>query len=151
MTEAVVMSDTLLFHIARRVCVALALVGLGGCGGGTTKIEGTAVRGKVVYKGKGNVAQLANGMVRLRSDADPNLVIMGWIEEDGTFAVGASAPGKSPGGVPAGRYKARVEPPLDDEGRPRRVVHPKFMDFDKSGLTVSVPPPGEVTLVVERP
>jgi hypothetical protein len=125
-------------------------MGLAGCGGPPGKIEGTTVRGKVVYKGKGNVAQLANGKVRLRSDADPNLIVFGTIEEDGTFALGASAPGKSPGGVPAGQYKARIEPPLDDEGRTRRLVHPKYMDFDKSGLTVTVPASAEITLVVER-
>lgn len=144
------MSESLLFRRATEVFVALALLGLAACGGSPGKIEGTAVRGKVVYKGKGNVAQLANGKIRLRADADPNLIVFGTIEEDGTFAVGASAPGKSPGGVPAGQYKARIEPPLDDEGRPRRVIHPRYMDFDKSGLTVTVPPPGEITLVVDR-
>jgi hypothetical protein len=143
-------TDMILPHVARTVCLALAIPALAGCGGGPPKIEGTAVRGKVVYKGKGKVAQLAQGKVRLRTNADPNLVIVGIIEEDGTFTIGASAPGKSAGGVPAGQYKARIEPPLDDEGRPRRVVHPRYMDFDKSGLTVTVPPPGEVTLVVDR-
>jgi hypothetical protein len=142
------MSDTM--RGWRCVGVALALLGLAACGGPRNKIEGTAVRGKVVYKGKGNVGQLAQGKVRLRSDADTTLVVFGTIEEDGTFVLGASAPGKSPGGVPAGQYKARIEPPLDDEGRPRRIVHPKYMDFDRSGLSVTVPPPGEITLVVER-
>jgi len=145
------MSDTKLLPLPRNVCVALALLSLVGCGGPPNKIDGTAVRGKVVYKGKGNVAQLANGKIRLRSDADPNLIVFGTIEEDGTFVLGASASGKSPGGVPAGQYKARIEPPQDDEGRPRRIVHPKYMHFDKSGLSVTVPPPGEITLVVERP
>ena len=134
---------------------ALALLAAG-CGGTPPsptlpKIEGTAVRGRVAYKGKGNVARLANGKVRLHSDADPTLVVVGTIEEDGSFALGASAPGKSPGGVPAGRYKARVEPPQDDEGNPRPLVQRKYMDFNKSGLTVTVPPPGEVVLEVERP
>jgi hypothetical protein len=133
------------------VTCALALFAAG-CGDGKPpKIEGTPVRGKIVYKGKGNVAVLADGKVRLRSDANPDLVVFGTIEEDGSFVLGASAPGKSPGGVPAGEYKARIEPPDNDEGRPLPVVHPKYMDFNRSGLRVTVPPPGEVILQVERP
>jgi hypothetical protein len=137
-------------RLVSAACAALALWAAG-CGGTPPKIEGTAVRGKVVYKGKGNVAQLASGRVRLRSPDDPDLVAVGTIEDDGTFAIGASAPGKSPGGVPPGRYKVRIEPPPDDDGKPRRLVHPKYLDFETSGLTVTVPPAGEVILEVERP
>jgi hypothetical protein len=133
------------------VCAALVLLGAAGCGGAPPKIEGTPVRGKVVYKGKGNVAVLASGKVRLRSESDPNLVVVGTIEEDGTFVLGAAAPGKQPGGVPAGTYKARIEPPVDDEDSARRLLRPKYLDFTKSGLRVTVPPPGEVVLEVERP
>jgi hypothetical protein len=150
-TETVVMSDRLRLRLARIACVSLALLLVGCSSGGPPKIEGTAVRGKVVYKGKGNVGVLANGKVRLRSDANPELVVFGTIEEDGSFVLGASAPGKSPGGVPAGEYKVRIEPPDNDDGRPLPVVHAKYMDFNRSGLRITVPPPGEVVLEVERP
>jgi hypothetical protein len=145
------MSHTARSKNALGACLVLALLGVAGCGDKPPKIEGTAVRGKVVYKGKGNVGVLAAGKVRLRSDANPELVVFGTIEEDGSFVLGASAPGKSPGGVPAGEYKARIEPPDNDEGRPLPVVHPKYLDFNRSGLRVTVPPPGEVILEVERP
>ena len=145
------MSHTLMSPKALGACLLLALLGPAGCSNAPTKIEGTPVRGKIVYKGKGKVGVLANGKVRLRSDANPELVVFGTIEEDGSFVLGASAPGKSPGGVPAGEYKVRIEPPDNDDGRPLPVVHAKYRDFNRSGLRITVPPPGEVVLEVERP
>jgi hypothetical protein len=106
----------------------------------------------VVYKGTGDVARLADGKVRLQSESDPGLIVAGTINEDGSFVLGVFSQGKVLGEVPAGKYKVRVEPPVGNDDKPRRgLLHPKYQDYNKSGLSVTVPPPGEIILEVERP
>ncbi|MCI0459422.1 MAG: hypothetical protein L0Z62_20925 [Gemmataceae bacterium] len=127
------------------------LVAAGGCGSATPKTY--PVEGKVVYKGKGNVSQLAGGTVRLQAMSDPSLTAVGEIADDGSFALGTFLQDKGLPGVPAGQYKARIDPPEDDdEGKPQRgLVHPKYQDFGKSGLSITVPVSGELVIQVERP
>ncbi len=130
----------------------LLLAAACGCGGSDPKTY--AVQGKVVYKGQaGNVGQLAGGRVRFQSLTDPAVTGLGEIEEDGSFALGTFFHDKSLPGVPAGRYKVRLDPPGDDdEGKAQRgLLHPKYLDFDKSGLTFTVPASGDLVLEVERP
>jgi hypothetical protein len=138
----------------RIVAILLAgavLVEAVGCGSST--LQTFPVSGKVVYKGKGNVSQLTGGKVRFRSVSDPNVTGVGEIEDGGAFTLGTYFQEKGLPGVPAGEYKARVEPPEDDdEGKPLRgLLHPKYQDFDKSGLTFTVPVSGELLIQVERP
>jgi hypothetical protein len=131
--------------------LVLALGGLTSCG--QRGPQTFPVQGKVVFKGKGgNVGQLAGGNVRFQSIADPNLTAVGEIADDGSFALGSYIKDKGYPGVPAGEYKARVDPPEDDEeGRPLRgLIHPKYQDFDKSGLTFTVPHAGELVIIVSR-
>lgn len=131
--------------------LAMPLGGLGGCG--ERGPQTFPVQGKVVFKGKsGNVGQLAGGNVRVQSIADPSLTAVGEIADDGSFSLGAYIKDKGYPGVPAGQYKARVDPPEDDEeGLPLRgIIHPKYQDFDKSGLTFTVPLPGELVITVSR-
>jgi hypothetical protein len=123
-----------------------------GCGQSEPKTY--PVQGKVVFKGKGgNVARLAGGMVRFQSVSDPNLTAVGEIADDGTFSMGAFLKDKGLSGVPAGQYKARVDPPEDDEEGKllRGLIAPKYQDFDKSGLTFTVPIAEDLVIVVERP
>ena len=61
--------------------------------------------------------------------------------------------GKELQGVIAGTYKVLVQPPrgaTKDVANPRLPIQRKYLDFDKSGLTVTVPVSGEVVLEVER-
>jgi hypothetical protein len=111
------------------------------------------VQGKVVFKGKGGkVQQLAGSKVWLQSVADPSLAAVGEIEDDGSFSLGTYLKEKSYQGVPAGQYKGRIEPPADDEeGKPLRgLIHPRYHDFDKSGITCTVPLAGELVITVSR-
>jgi hypothetical protein len=135
---------------------ALAVLGLAallpvlaGCGESGPPVH--QVSGKVVFKGKGNLRQLVGGKVRFQSTADPKLMPVGSIEDDGSFSLGTMHQDKELRGVPAGTYKARVEPrPADDEEAARAPIDRKYLEFDKSGLTFTVPAPGEIVIEVER-
>jgi len=122
-----------------------------GCGDGIPR--GHPVEGKVVFKGKpGNMRQLAGGKVRFQSTSDPSIVAVGVIEDDGSFVLGTTINKKSVSGVPAGQYKARLEPrPADSDDTPALAPFAaKYLDYEKSGLTFTVPPPAEIVIEVER-
>jgi hypothetical protein len=139
------------FPVPGSVLLAGAVLALAAGCGGQPSLTGHPVKGKVVYKGQGNVEQLADGMVRLQSTSDKNVTAFGSIDMDGTFALGSYADGKVQN-VPAGQYKVRVEPPKNDDDRPQRgLLHAKYMDFEKSGITVTVPTTEELVIEVERP
>lgn len=141
-------------HFGRSVGLLLVLGAaavLAGCGDGTPR--GHSVEGKVVFKGKpGNMRQLAGGKVRLQSTSEPSIVAVGVIEDDGSFVLGATINKKSVSGVPAGQYKARLEPrPADDNDTPALAPFAaKYLDYEKSGLTFTVPPPAAIVIEVER-
>jgi hypothetical protein len=108
----------------------------------------------VVVK-NGDVKRLVGGFVRLQSAADPKLVGVGEIQEDGSFGVGAFEDGKPRGGLPEGEYRARVEPPGADRGQdapppaPKKGdILPKYLKYDTSGLKYTIKP-GENTITVE--
>ncbi len=125
---------------------------LAGCGSSGPKVY--PVEGKVVFKGKGgDMRHLIGGKVRFQSTTDPKVSPVGSIEDDGVFSMGTLADEKSLPGVPAGTYKARIEPPRGgevDEDAPPAPIHPKYMDFDKSGLVFTVPTQGEIVIEEER-
>jgi hypothetical protein len=114
---------------------------LAGCGSkhGTTTYT---VRGIVLNKRSGApVTNFENGLVILDSSAGPaNAIVQGTIEMDGTFAVGSVIEGKSIAGVLPGDYRVRVVPlPDDASGRGnRRLIDPRFMRFETSGLRLTV-------------
>ena len=131
--------------------VAIALTTVIGCGSSGPPVH--QVKGKVVYKGKGNISDLTDGTVIFRSTSDTKLQAIGSIEDDGSFSLGMFHEGKELSGVLAGAYKASVQPPGgdDDENvKPRLPIQRKYLDFDKSGLTFTVPVTGEILIEVER-
>jgi hypothetical protein len=129
--------------------MALAVFLLAGCG---DSLKTYPVSGKVVLT-DGDVSQLAESYVELALTTDPELRASGTIGPDGSFWLQTQYQGKLYKGTPEGTYQARII--LGDEfeqTRPRRgrPVHPRFLDFKKSGLTVQVPTSGDVTLTVTR-
>ncbi len=135
----------------------ILLLVFAGCGGGPVAPEPPVktypVLGKVVYKGgAGNIERLERATVWFLSKTDPTVQAIGRISDDGSFQMALMQEGKTFAGVPAGTYKVRLEPPVDEDRNPQEnVLAARYTDFDTSGLTVTVPTDGEITLEVERP
>lgn len=133
--------------------LGLLVGGVLGCGDKGPKTY--PVNGKVVFKGKpGKLDRLMGGRVVFQSVADPKVMAVGILEDDGSFSMVAQIPSENKGytGVLAGDYKARLDLPLDDDNKPvRGLVHPKYLDFDKSGLKYTVPTSGDIVVEVETP
>ena len=139
----------------RPLVTALALLAAG-CGTGSAPPGDPLpeVSGRVVLKGKPDGAgRLDGGRVWLRSVTDPGREAVGVIDHDGTFAMATPAAGVGRAGVAPGEYLVRVEPPIDARGEDARAApfHPKYLDYQKSGLRVRVPLPGEWTLELDPP
>jgi hypothetical protein len=131
------------------------LIGALGCGRSESEsppVEVFPVTGKIVFQGKGSVDLLERGKVWFQSTSDPNVEAVGLIDQEGAFEMTTLFPDKAWRGVPAGRYKARIEVPLDDEHKPQpNLIDPKYSDYDKSKLVFTVPVSGEITITVQRP
>lgn len=122
----------------------------GGCAGRPAGPKTEPVNGRLVVKDSPVTLQRLNGgKIWFQSTTEPDTKAMGFIDEEGTFAVNLIAQIEGLEGVPAGLYKVRIEPPLDDQRRPQRgLIASRYLDFDQSGLTVEVPSPTD-ELVLE--
>jgi hypothetical protein len=130
--------------------LAVAALAMAGCGGGPKTYP---VRGKVVLA-DGDVARLADGHVEFEREGDPGVRADGLIGPDGRFEMQTQLQGKLLKGAAEGTYRARIVlPDADGDGggkRRPRPVHPRFLDFQTSGLTFQVPTDGEITVTVSR-
>jgi hypothetical protein len=129
-----------------RLLAAAALLALAGCADGTPKVY--PVTGKVTLSG-GDLSKLAGHHVEAALEGDPNVRAAGIIAADGSFALETLYNGKILKGAPEGKYKVRILPAdEDDDGKKLKKppVAKKHLTFDASGLSLQVPPPGEVTL-----
>ena len=122
------------------VIAALSVFALIGCSGPAVKTH--PVAGKVEIK-DGDSALLAGSGVELQHETDEALRPSGNIDAAGNFLVKTMYKGEVLEGAPEGKYKARIvlADPKDDgvPKRPANLIHPRYLDFDKSGLTVNVP------------
>ena len=120
--------------------VVAALSVLAGCSGPAVKTH--PVAGKVEIK-DGDSGLLAGSGVELQHETDEALRPSGNIDATGNFLVKTTYKGEVLEGAPEGKYKARIvlADPKDDgvPKRPANFIHPRYLDFDKSGLTVTVP------------
>jgi hypothetical protein len=120
-------------------CV-IGLAVLTGCSGGGAKTY--RVQGKVELK-DGDVELLRGSHIEFKHDSDELLRPSGKIAAGGGFTVETLHQGKVLSGAPEGKYKARIIlGDQSDEGVPKRQgnpIHPRFLDFETSGLSVTVP------------
>ena len=121
------------------LCATALLAGALGCGSGP-KLATHAVRGRVEFEKGGSVKKLheVEAAVAFESVDPPGVRATAAIAEDGSLVnvVSTAAQGGGSGyGLPAGTYRVRLN--LDPEHR--SLVHPRFLSFDKSGITVRVP------------
>ena len=141
------------FALVCSTCVVPLCLLLIGCGSGgpTPPFKTHPVTGKVVFKG-GRQDKLERGKVWFQSTADKDVQAVGQITDDGTFTMSALQKDKAWAGVPAGDYKVKIDPPLDDQRNKQwGLIHLKYLDFDKSGIRVTVPVKGELVIEVARP
>ena len=120
-----------------------------GCGGNS--IEGpetVPLNGKIEFTKGGSVAQLADRsiVVEFASIEQPETKAFGAILEDGTFSMTTQVDGSGKPGVVPGTHRVRFN--ADDSGA--RFIHPNFLRFETSGITVKAPSEGEVILKVWR-
>jgi hypothetical protein len=129
---------------------SLGLVMLLGCAKSGLKTH--PVAGKVEVQ-DGDVAPLVASHVELMQDADPLLRPSGKIDSSGRFTIQTLSQGKLHEGAPEGTYHVRIVlADQSDEGVPKRIgdpVHKRFLDFDKSALTLAVPS-GDYTIRVAK-
>jgi hypothetical protein len=132
------------------VLLMLILGVLAGCEG---KPQPPMVVGRVVFKDvPTHIRRLEGGKVWIQSASDSSLMGVGVIDDEGNFALGLYSPEPPPKELPAGEYKLRVEPPLDENQEPQKgILHTKYQNFTQSGFTLTAPVTGEVLLEVERP
>ena len=124
--------------------VGLLSISLLGCAGGGPEVH--PVKGKVEFQG-GDIRKLNEGHVEFQSMDDPKIRAAGTIQEDGTFEMGTVYNvNQEAKGVRPGKYKVRVFPEYEDD----RVIHPKFTNYDTSGITVEVPLKEELIIKVSR-
>lgn len=135
---------------AHAISLCLLLTVLMGCSAKGPKTY--PVQGKVVVK-DGDLALLVGSHVELLQDGDSSLRPSGKIDGNGNFTLQTLHQGKILPGAPEGKYKARVI--LGDEsdtGVPKRKsdpIHKRFLDFEASGLSVTIPS-GDYTIAVAK-
>ena len=122
------------------VATALSLFLLVGCSGESVKTH--PVVGKVEIVG-GDVSVLTGSGVEFRHETDETLRPSGNIDSAGNFTVKTLHQGKIVMGAPEGKYKARIIlGDESDEGVPKRKgnpIHKRFLEFNTSGLSFTVP------------
>ena len=119
---------------------AMVLLWLAGCSSQSIKTH--PVAGRVELAG-GDVAILTGSSIEIKSDADETLRPIGNIDSAGNFTIKTRYQGEIVPGVPEGKYKARIIlGDESDEGVPKRKgnpIHRRFLEFDTSGLSLTVP------------
>jgi hypothetical protein len=118
-----------------------------GCGGKPVEGPPTVhVEGKVEFTKGGNVRDLADRsiVVEFQSVEQPELKAFGAILEDGSFTMTTQVNEKGKPGVLAGSHRVR----LNAEESATRFVSGKFLKYETSGITVKIPPEGELVIKV---
>jgi len=132
--------------------IMLSLCGPAGCS--SQGIKTYPVSGKVEVK-DGDVAMLTGSTIQLVQEADDTIRPYGNLDASGNFTVKTLHKGEIAQGAPQGKYKARIMlGDESDEGVPSRkgkgnVIHPRFLEFNTSGLYLTVPS-SDYTLSLSR-
>lgn len=110
------------------------------------------VKGQVEIAG-GNIHPIVGHTVEVALDSDPRVRAAGQIQSDCTFVLESLRGSTVEQGAIAGTYRARIVL-ADDDLRSRnqavQVIHPRFLQFEKSGLSFRVPADEIVSLKVTR-
>ena len=131
-------------------CSGLLLMALTGCGSASVKTY--PVKAKVEVK-DGDVALLKGSHVELMHESQPEMHPSGKIQPGGGFVIETLHQGKILPGAPEGKYRVRIIlGDESDEGVPKRKgdpIHKRFLAFETSGLSLTVPS-GDYTIAVSK-
>jgi hypothetical protein len=126
-----------------------AVLSVVGCGPAGPKTY--SVRGKLDLTG-GDVAHLAGCNIEAAHESDPTVRASGSVQSDGRFTLETLHEGVILKGAQQGKYRVRLL--LSDDGDAearklrRKAIHPRFLQFETTGLSLEVPPDSEVVLKV---
>jgi hypothetical protein len=125
-----------------------ALVLLAGCHEKAAEgPETVPVHGKIEFTKGGSTKDLADRsiVIQFESVDKPGTIAFGEILEDGAFTMGTQTEdGGGKLGVVPGTHRVR----LNADPTTARVVAPKFLSYDQSGITVKAPVEGELVIKV---
>ena len=106
------------------------------------------VQGKIEFTKGGSSKDLADRSVVIQFDSvdQPGVTAFGEILEDGTFTMGTQTAEGGKAGVVPGTHRVR----LNADETAARLVNPKFLRYETSGIIVNVPLTGELVIQVWR-
>jgi hypothetical protein len=124
-----------------------SLTGCGASGPPVHRVQGT------VQLTDGNVSDLAGHTLEAVLENDSTIRAYGAIGEDGRFQLESLLGGQIRPGAMAGKYVVRLVLGDDDpelRKRAAQAVNKRFLNTETSGLSISVPASGDVTLSLSR-
>lgn len=131
---------------SRVLAAAVGLWALAGCSDNAPKVY--PVSGKVALAG-GDAQKLVGHHVEAVLEGDPAVRASGLIGPNGTFTLETLHGGKILKGAQEGKYQVRIlAAEEDDDGKKLKKppIAGKHFKFESSGLSLQVPPPGDVSL-----
>ena len=129
---------------------AVTVVVMVGCGPGGPTTH--AVKGEVKLP-EADVKLLAGHTVEVVQENNPLVRAYAEIKTDGSFALETFDKGQVRKGAFEGKYKARIvlsDDNPEQNGQVAGAVHPTYLQFETSGLTIDVPAKNNVTLPILR-
>ncbi len=106
------------------------------------------LQGKIEFTKGGSAKDLADKsvVVQFESVDTPGVLAFGSILEDGTFTMGTQTDDGGKLGVVPGTHRVRLN--ADESGA--RLVNPRFLRYESSGITVKVPMMEELVIKIWR-
>ena len=121
-----------------------------GCSRGGPKT--LPVAGQVKLSG-GDSSVLAGHTLEIALDSNQHIRAAGEIQSDGSFHLQTIQEGAVLSGALPGEYQARLVLSDDDTARKNlaaKTIHPRHMEFERSGLTLRVPSDQPIALEIKR-
>jgi hypothetical protein len=106
------------------------------------------LQGRIEFTQGGSAKDLADKsvVIQFQSVDQPKMIAFGEILEDGSFTMGTQTEEGGKLGVVPGAHRVRLN--ADSDGA--RLVAPKFLRYETSGITVKAPVEGELRIKVSR-
>lgn len=138
---------TIFGNLMLATALLASLTGCGGSGPPVHRVQGT------VQLTDGNVGDLSGHTLEAVLESDSTVRAYGTIGEGGNFQLESLLAGQIRPGALAGKYAVRLvlgDDDPDSRQRAAQAVNQRFLNTQTSGLSISVPNSGDVTLSLSR-